>query len=139
MNLEFNIAIHVLAFLTKHADERFSSKALSELVCINPVQLRRVTGTLVEQGYIDTFRGKYGGYQANKKTAKVNLADLFQLFTAERTQGRLFTGDSTSHCEISRKIGNTMTKHHAKEHELLMQYYRSFTIEEVLRETLTTI
>lgn len=139
MNLEFNIAVHVLAFLTKHADERFSSKALSELVCINPVQLRRVTGKLVEQGYIDTVRGKYGGYQTNVKTAKADLADLFQLFTAERTQGRLFTGNSASHCEISRKIGNTMAKHHAKEHELLMQYYRDFTIEEVLRETLTAI
>ncbi|MHD0396370.1 redox-sensitive transcriptional regulator HypR [Staphylococcus simulans] len=139
MNLEFNTAIHVLTFLTKHADERFSSKALSELVCINPVQLRRVTGTLVEHGYIDTFRGQHGGYQANHQTAKVNLADLFQLFTEKRTQGRLFTGDAMSHCEISREIGNTMAKHHAKEHELLMQYYRGFTIEEVLRETLTTI
>ncbi|PTK42344.1 transcriptional regulator, partial [Staphylococcus nepalensis] len=27
----------------------------------------------------------------------------------------------------------------AKEHELQMQYYREFTIEEVLRETLTAI
>lgn len=70
INLEFNIAVHFLVFLTKHADERFSSKALSELICINPVQLRRVTSQLVEHQYVETIRGKYGGYQANENTSK---------------------------------------------------------------------
>ena len=38
MNLSFNIAIHVLTFLTKHSNERFSSDALAEKVCVNAVQ-----------------------------------------------------------------------------------------------------
>ena len=46
MNLEFNIAIHVLAFLTKHNHQRYHSTALAELTCINPVQLRRVAALL---------------------------------------------------------------------------------------------
>ncbi|HDC8845607.1 TPA: transcriptional regulator, partial [Staphylococcus aureus] len=31
MNLEFNIAVHVLAFLTKHHSEKFNSSSLAEL------------------------------------------------------------------------------------------------------------
>ena len=42
MNLEFNIAVHVLSFLTKHSEEQFNSQDLAELTCLNPVQLRRV-------------------------------------------------------------------------------------------------
>ena len=45
MNLEFNIAVHVLSFLTKHSEEQFNSQDLAELTCLNPVQLRRVTTT----------------------------------------------------------------------------------------------
>lgn len=139
INLEFNIAVHFLAFLTKHADERFSSRALSELICINPVQLRRVTSHLVEHQYVETIRGKYGGYQANESTATANLGDLFQIFTAHSTQGRLYTGTKESDCEISQKIEDTMKVHHAKEQALLKQYYDDFTIQDILEETVTTI
>ncbi|MGV3128011.1 redox-sensitive transcriptional regulator HypR [Staphylococcus simulans] len=139
MNLEFNIAVHLLAFLTKHADERFNSKTLSELICINPVQLRRVTGKLIEHGYVETVRGKYGGYQANETTRSANLADLFNLFTADRSQGRLFTGNTHSDCEISREIANTMEKHRKQEYALLMNYYKTLTVEDVLHETLASV
>ena len=61
MNLEFNIAVHVLSFLTKHSEEQFNSQDLAELTCLNPVQLRRVTTTLNNQQYIDSIRGKGGG------------------------------------------------------------------------------
>lgn len=54
MNLEFNIAVHVLSFLTKHSEEQFNSQDLAELTCLNPVQLRRVTTTLNNQQYIDS-------------------------------------------------------------------------------------
>ena len=65
MNLEFNIAVHVLTFLSKHSSQRFSSVELSSKVCVNPVQLRRVMSKLLEEGYITTQKGKYGGYRIN--------------------------------------------------------------------------
>ena len=65
MNLEFNIAVHVLCFLAKHKDKHYSSTELAELTCLNPVQLRRVMSQLNNSNYIQTIRGKHGGYQAN--------------------------------------------------------------------------
>ena len=47
MNLEFNIAVHVLSFLTKHKNEKFNSKELAELTCLNPVQLKMADTKLI--------------------------------------------------------------------------------------------
>ena len=66
MNLEFNIAVHVLSFLVKHDNQQFSSQSLAKLTCLNPVQLRRVTTVLNQYQFINTSRGKNGGYSANQ-------------------------------------------------------------------------
>ena len=97
MNLEFNIAVHVLSFLTKHSEEQFNSQDLAELTCLNPVQLRRVTTTLNNQQYIDSIRGKGGGYRANARTPTITLDTLYQLFVLDKlpTQ-RIFTGSEES-------------------------------------------
>ncbi|WP_436855572.1 redox-sensitive transcriptional regulator HypR [Staphylococcus caeli] len=136
MNLEFNIAVHLLTFLAKHSEERYSSNELATRICVNPVQLRRVTRRLTEQQFLDASRGKYGGYQANAQTMRVNLADLLVLFSEERSDGRLFTGDAGSDCEISREIGQTMSRFHQREQALLIDYYKNVSIHDVLNEVL---
>ena len=84
MNLEFNIAVHVLCFLAQHDQEQFNSKELAKLTCLNPVQLRRVLAYLTEHNYIKVQRGKAGGYQANQHTAQVDLAKLYQHFVLDK-------------------------------------------------------
>ena len=125
MNLSFNIAIHVLTFLTKHSNERFSSDALAEKVCVNAVQLRNVAQ-----------RGQPGVYQATKKTASANLGDLYLLFTEGRDKGRIFTGDHDSSCEVSSQISTTMAKHFQQEAIRVQAYYENFTIKDILEDIL---
>lgn len=120
----------------KHPGERYSSGELAERICINPVQLRRVTRKLNEQRYLDATRGKFGGYQSNQSTSDVNLADLFVLFNEEKSEGRLFTGDEDSDCEISKEIGHTMSLFHQREQNLLATYYKNITIKDVLKDIL---
>ncbi|SCU22851.1 putative transcriptional regulator [Staphylococcus xylosus] len=136
MNLEFNIAVHLLTFLVKHPDERYSSGELAERICVNPVQLRRVTRKLNEQQYLNATRGKFGGYQSNQSTKDVTLADLFVLFNEEKSEGRLFTGDECSDCEISKEIGHTMSQFYQREQDLLAAYYKNITIKDVLKDIL---
>lgn len=137
MNLEFNIAVHVLSFLTKHSEEQFNSQDLAELTCLNPVQLRRVTTTLNNQQYIDSIRGKGGGYRANAHTPTITLDTLYQLFVLDKlpTQ-RIFTGSEESHCTISRNIAITMNKYKEQETALALNFYRNLTINDVIKETL---
>ena len=89
MNLEFNIAVHVLCFLAKHKDKHYSSTELAELTCLNPVQLRRVMSQLNNSNYIQTIRGKHGGYQANQHTAAITLAELYSQFVLDKTHTTL--------------------------------------------------
>ncbi len=137
MNLEFNIAVHVLSFLTKHSEEQFNSQDLAELTCLNPVQLRRVTTTLNNQQYIDSIRGKGGGYRANARTPTITLDTLYQLFVLDKlpTQ-RIFTGSEESHCTISRNIATTMNKYKEQETALALNFYRNLTINDVIKNTL---
>ena len=136
MNLSFNIAIHVLTFLTKHSNERFSSDVLAEKVCVNAVQLRNVARILKQHNYLEVHRGQAGGYQANNKTANANLGHLYLLFTEGRDKGRIFTGDQDSSCEVSSQISTTMAKHFQQEAIRVQAYYENITINDILADIL---
>lgn len=135
MNLEFNIAVHVLAFLYHHRSERFNSTTLAQLTCLNPVQLRRVTTQLVELQLIDTTKGKDGGYQAHTDTGDITLATLYQHFVlAKSNKQRLFTGSSDSHCVISRNIAHTMADYQQDTQQLILNHYKGITIKQVITD-----
>ncbi|EOE6847070.1 Rrf2 family transcriptional regulator [Staphylococcus pseudintermedius] len=93
MNLEFNIAVHVLTFLNQHKGEVFNSQALAENVCVNPVQLRRVMSKLQQKGDVKVARGQKGGYLATEDGLAIKLEPLFRLFNRPENHGRLFTGN----------------------------------------------
>ncbi|MCE5090666.1 Rrf2 family transcriptional regulator [Staphylococcus devriesei] len=135
MNLEFNISVHVLSFLTKHNDEHFSSQELAELTCLNPVQLRRVTTILTNHGFITTLRGQRGGYRANDTTPTIKLSTLYQMFVVEKTKSqRIFTGSEHSHCAISRNIAHTMSHYKERELALTLDFYSQLTINDVIQD-----
>ena len=137
MNLEFNIAVHVLCFLAQHDQEQFNSKELAKLTCLNPVQLRRVLAYLTEHNYIKVQRGKAGGYQANQHTAQVDLAKLYQHFVLDKNNSqRRFTGASDSHCQIYKKIAHTMSHYYSQEHQIILDFYKDKNITDVLADIL---
>lgn len=135
MNLEFNIAVHVLCFLAKQKDKHYSSTELAELTCLNPVQLRRVMSQLNNSNYIQTIRGKHGGYQANQHTAAITLAELYSQFVLDKTHTqRLFTGSIDSDCIISNQIATTMSHYREQEQQLILNFYRDKTIDDVIED-----
>ncbi|MGK9043900.1 redox-sensitive transcriptional regulator HypR [Mammaliicoccus vitulinus] len=136
MNLEFNIAVHVLTFLSKHSSEKFSSVELSSKVCVNPVQLRKVMSKLLEEDYIITQKGKYGGYRINGNVLNTSLSNLFRLFTASKSFGRIYTGSKESDCKISSEMSRVMSNYHQKEFEILETFYKNISIGDILNDIL---
>lgn len=137
MNLEFNIAVHVMCFLVKHSEERWSSQALADSVCIHPVQIRRVTTKLIEAGWVEGHRGKQGGYQANVRTAEVSLTTLYDVFVPQdMTNQRVLTGATDNTCQISREIGHTMLTFYRREHDYAKKVYDGQTIQTILNQLL---
>lgn len=132
MNLCFNIAIHALTFLVKHADEKFTSEELADLICVNPVQLRNVMRELVAEGYVHSKKGKSGGYSAMPGVDALPLSELFELFRQTPLDNRVITGEPDSHCMIARNIGDYLVDMNDVEHQILKQFYATRTITDVL-------
>lgn len=136
MNLEFNIAVHVLTFLSKHSSERFSSVDLASKICVNPAQLRKVMSKLLENNYITTQKGKYGGYSANGYILDARLSELFRLFTASKSFGRIYTGSKENDCKISNEMSRVMSEYHQEEFNVLEKFYQNISIGDILNEIL---
>ncbi|QHW38329.1 Rrf2 family transcriptional regulator [Staphylococcus ursi] len=134
MNLEFNIAVHVLAFLNQHHGEVFNSQALAGNVCVNPVQLRRVMSKLQQEVYVKVVRGQKGGYLTTEDGPAIKLEALFRLFNRPENYGCLFTGHPSIHCEISQKIEQVMYGHYLTEQEIIANYYQHQTIGDILNQ-----
>lgn len=136
LNLEFNIAVHVLTFLSKHSYEKFNSTELSEKVCVNPVQLRKVMSRLLENNYIIAEKGKYGGYIVRDNALDISLGELFRLFTVNKAFGRIYTGTKDSECEISNGMSRVMSEYHHKELKILEAFYQNRSIRDILNKIL---
>jgi len=136
LNLEFNIAVHVLVFLSRHSYEKFSSTELSKKVCVNPVQLRRVMSQLSESDYITAKKGKYGGYSMKGNVLNASLAELFRLFATNKSFGRIYTGTKESECEISNQMSHVMSEYHYEEFRILEAFYQNISIEDILNKIL---
>ncbi|WP_018143493.1 RrF2 family transcriptional regulator [Alloscardovia criceti] len=133
MNLQFTIAIHALAYLSKHAGESFSSSQLAELICVNPVQLRRVMRVLCDQGLVESKNGKSGGYTATPLTNDVQLSTLFELLRNHDIDPRILTGTPDSSCEISRNMSSITSALVHEEFKILKNYYSQYTIDDILK------
>lgn len=136
INQQFNIAIHVLVFLGKHSNEKFSSSELSELVCVHPVQLRKVMRLLSSNELVQTKHGKKGGYTSIQGSLNISLAKVFVIFRNIENDARIFTGRENSDCKISTSMKNTMHKYAVKEYEILKEYYKNVYIGDILTDIL---
>ncbi|OLN17769.1 transcriptional regulator, partial [Corynebacterium diphtheriae] len=74
---------------------------------------------------------------ANHSTASIKLSVLYRIFVLEKdSQQRIFTGHEQSDCEISRNIAKTMSHYNQKEHRVILNFYDTLTINDVINDTL---
>ena len=71
-------AITVLNFLAEHENERFSAKALNQLLKIPWQYLRQLLTSLSKEGFINSTRGRSGGFSLAKEPGDIYLADIIE-------------------------------------------------------------
>lgn len=69
-------ALSVLSFLADHEGEKFSAKKLNEALEIPWPYLRQLLTSLSKNGFIVSTRGRTGGFQLNKPSSKIILAEI---------------------------------------------------------------
>lgn len=134
MNLQFNIALHALTFLSKHEGKSFSSTKLAELICINSVQLRNVMRILAANELVISRHGKNGGYTAVEGTRDVNVSEIYHIFRYVATDSRIYTGSQDSPCKISKNMHEIMENYAEVEYDLIAKYYEGVHIKDLLEQ-----
>lgn len=76
-NSRFAVAVHIVAVLAYCPGQWVSSAKIAKSVNTNPVVVRRILGTLVEAGIVESQLGKGGGARLKHKPSKISLLDIY--------------------------------------------------------------
>ena len=76
-NSRFAVAVHALAMLAVHKDERQTSRYIASSVATNPVVIRRLLAQLARAGIVESSHGAKGGFRLAKPAARVSLHDVY--------------------------------------------------------------
>jgi Rrf2 family protein len=106
-NLQFAVAVHVMAALGAHHGEEMRSCELALSVNADGSFVRRVISKLAKAGLVSTTRGKAGACCLARPPAQITLLDIYRASEAPAA----FTFHDypvTKQCQVSRHIKHCM-------------------------------
>jgi len=82
LNNTAQYAIRILNYINMHTDEKrlLSARKLSEALDINYKFLTAIMTKLVKAGFLESIRGKDGGFHLIKDANEIMLMDIIKLF-----------------------------------------------------------
>ncbi len=83
-NLQFSIAVHVMAALACHCEKDATSARLAMSVNTSPSFVRRVLARLSKAGLVETTTGKAGACWLAKDAKRISLLDIYEAVDAPR-------------------------------------------------------
>lgn len=104
---EFTIAVHGLIYLG-HNNSSFTSEALAENICTNPVRVRRVLAKCRVNGLVQTKKGVHGGYFLINPLEDITLKDVYDALQVPIIQNTWHSGDINEQCMISSGMSAAM-------------------------------
>lgn len=72
------MAVHVLAMLAKHRDEKIKSEAVAGSVNTNAVVIRRLLGQLSHANLVESQTGALGGTRLARCPNQITLAEIYK-------------------------------------------------------------
>lgn len=76
LSLYTDYSLRVLLYLGAHRPRRVTLQEVADYYDISHEHLRKVVHMLGTLGYIDTFRGKYGGIELSADPAQLRVGDV---------------------------------------------------------------
>jgi Rrf2 family protein len=107
-NSRFPISLHILTLLDQMNGQYVNSDLIAGSININPVLVRKEIINLRKHGFVESREGKGGGTTLARKSADINLADVYLA-----VKDKSFLGESKNQpnpkCPVGRQI-NTHLK-----------------------------
>jgi len=78
-------AIRVLSYIANHDKEKtlYSSKELSKVLNISYKFLTRIMTDLAKAGFVNSIRGREGGFELGKKASEIYIIEVLNTFNDE--------------------------------------------------------
>ena len=84
VNLQFSIAVHIMAGLACRRDEGVTSGHLAESVNTSPSFVRRTLAKLSKAGLVETATGKAGACWLARDAKNISLSDIYKAVGAPK-------------------------------------------------------
>lgn len=74
-------AIRILSYIAKNGNDRlYSAKELSETLNIPYKFLTKIMTELVKSNFVNSIKGREGGYDLSKPSAEISIKDILETF-----------------------------------------------------------
>lgn len=84
-NLRFATIIHILTLLNASKNQWISSEWIAGSINVNAVIVRKELAVLSKNNFVETRKGKEGGYQLKINAQDILLSDLMRLILDDTT------------------------------------------------------
>lgn len=118
--------LHVLLHMAEFR-EPVTSAALAQMMCTNPVVIRRIMAGLREKGYVRSERGHGGGWEIACDLETVTLYDVYQSIGAPALFGITNRSDAP-HCAVEQAVNATLDTSLGEAKALLLASFRKVTL-----------
>ncbi|MCP1118550.1 RrF2 family transcriptional regulator [Robbsia andropogonis] len=106
-NVQFSIAVHILASLGYHEGAEVRSAELAESINAEPTFVRRTLSRLTKAGLVSATRGRNGACRLGRAPESITLLDIYRASEAPPTSC-MHTYPVESRCLISVNIKDCM-------------------------------
>ncbi|MFT3930077.1 MAG: Rrf2 family transcriptional regulator [Spongiibacteraceae bacterium] len=131
LSLYTDYSLRVLLYLGANQGRRITMAEIAECYDISHEHLRKVVHTLGKLGYIETYRGKSGGFELKREPAQINIGAV-----VEATEPRQHVIDCSSQpcilvsaCSLQSALGRA--------EQAFYDVLKTYSLADVLKNRLT--
>jgi Rrf2 family protein len=132
-NVQFSIAVHIMAGLAYGCDKDKTSGDLASSVNTSPSFVRRVLSKLSKAGLVETATGKAGACWLAKDTKKISLLDIYKAVDAPQAIA-IHSYKEQKGCPVSCQIKTALERALGKTQRALEASLRDITLAHIVSD-----
>ena len=133
VNVQFSIAVHVLAALGYCPEKEAISADLSFSVNTSPSFVRRTLSKLAKAGLVETCTGKGGYCRLAKAPAEISLLDVYEAVDAPKAFA-IHSYPNKKSCPVSCHVKAALEKALLKTQRSMEATLANMTVADVIRD-----
>jgi len=132
-NIQFSIAVHIMAGLAYGSSKDTTSRLLAASVNTSPSFVRRVLAKLSRAGLVETATGKTGACWLAKDAKKISLLDIYNAVDAPEAIA-IHSYKEQKGCPVSCQIKTALVKALGKTQKALEASLRNISLAQVVSD-----